>query len=282
MAVFIKGNQLNAELEKIFEQAEYQLVIISPFIKLHSRFVDELKNKKDHHELKIILVFGKNENKISKSLNNDDFEFLKDFPNIEIKYEPRLHAKYYANESTALLSSMNLYDFSQNNNIEFGILTKVSYVGSLTGLGDKIDKEAYCYFDKVISNSKILYKRCPFYEDKMMGFKKKYTHSNIEVDELSEHFDKTSLISKTAKPFMAIQGNNLGFCIRTGEQIQFSPDRPLSDQAYVSWSKYMDKDYKEKYCHYSGEPSYGETSFAKPILKKNWKKAKERLKLANN
>lgn len=34
-----------------------------------------------------------------------------------------------------------------------------------------------------------------------------------------------------------------------------------------------DPDYKEKYCHFSGEPSNGETSVNKPILKKNWKKA---------
>ena len=46
-----------------------------------------------------------------------------------------------------------------------------------------------------------------------------------------------------------------------------------SNKAFEMWSKYGDKDYREKFCHYSGEPSNGETSFAKPILKKNWKKA---------
>ena len=47
----------------------------------------------------------------------------------------------------------------------------------------------------------------------------------------------------------------------------------MSNKAFKMWSKYGDKDYQEKYCHYSGEPSNGETSFAKPILRKNWKKA---------
>lgn len=277
MAEFIKGNQLNAELEKIFERAEEQLVIISPFIKLHSRFVDVLKSKKNNPTLKITLVFGKNEDKISKSLSNDDFDFLKGFPNIEIKYEQRLHAKYYANESSAILSSMNLYDFSHNNNIEFGILTKVTFVGALTGLGDTIDKEAFNYFDQVINNSRTLYKRIPVYEDKMMGLRKKYTHSDIEADELSGQFGVvTSSIFKSDSPKKTIQVHKIGYCIRTGEQIAFNPDRPLSDKAYVSWSKYKDKEYKEKFCHYSGEPSNGETSFSKPIMKKNWKKAKEK------
>ena len=39
------------------------------------------------------------------------------------------------------------------------------------------------------------------------------------------------------------------------------------------------KDLPEKFCHFSGEPSNGETSFNKPILHKNWKKAKEIHKL---
>ena len=85
------------------------------------------------------------------------------------------------------------------------------------------------------------------------------------------------------KPKPTKGGNGIGYCIRTGEKINFTPDRPLSDSAYKSWSRYKDKDYKEKYCHYSGEPSNGETSFAKPILSKNWKKAKERqYRPANN
>ena len=45
--------------------------------------------------------------------------------------------------------------------------------------------------------------------------------------------------------------------------------------AYKSWSKYSDTEYPEKFCHFSGEHSNGETSVSKPILKKNWKRAKE-------
>lgn len=277
MAEFVKGNQLNAELEKIFDNANEQLVIISPFIKLHSRFVDVLKSKKENNKLKITIVFGKNEDNISKSFNEEDFEFLKDFPNIEIKYEPRLHAKYYASESAALLSSMNLYDYSQNHNIEFGILTKVTIVGSLTGslLGDSIDADAFNYFDQVVTNSKTLYKKTPQYEDKLMGLTRKYTHSNIEKDDLS------TLLNVKVSNQKSNKESYMGYCIRTGEQIPFNPYRPLSDKAYESWSRYKDRDYKEKFCHYSGEPSNGETSFSKPILKKNWSKAKEIETFAN-
>jgi len=66
-----------------------------------------------------------------------------------------------------------------------------------------------------------------------------------------------------------------GYCIRTGVEIPFNIDRPLSLKAYESWSKYEDEEYPEKYCHFSGEPSHGDTCFERPILKKNWNKAKE-------
>jgi len=46
-------------------------------------------------------------------------------------------------------------------------------------------------------------------------------------------------------------------------------------EAFKTWSKYSDPDYSEKYCHFSGENSNGETSVSRPILKKNWKKAKD-------
>lgn len=276
MAEFVKGNQLNAALEKIFEDAEMELVIVSPFIKLHSRFIDVLKSKKDEHKLEIKVVFGKNEDNLTKSFSREEFDFFKEFPNIEIKYETRLHAKYYANESAALLSSMNLIDYSQNNNIEFGISHKTSFIGNLTGIGEKIDRDAFDYFTQVINNSKSLYKRTPVYEDKFMGITKKYSHSDIELDELTGKLGIKSTFTKTSISKLGRGDKHIGYCIRTGEEIPFNPDRPLSESAYKSWSKYKDKNYKEKYCHYSGELSNGETSFAKPILKKNLNKANGR------
>ena len=274
MAEFLQGDQLNAALSTIFDKAEEDLIIISPFIKLHSRIKDILKSKKENDKLKITIVFGKNEGKISKSFSQEEFELLKDFPNIEIKYEPRLHAKYYANESSALLSSMNLYDYSQNHNIEFGILTKFNLLGELTGnmLGDTLDKEALQYFLKVADNSQTLFKRTPKYDEALMGLKKRYTGSTTE-DNLTDLYRESSTETKSSKKNRPATTETFGYCIRTGVKIPFNPERPFCDKAYRSWAKYKDENYQEKYCHFSGEESKGETSFSKPILRKNWKKS---------
>ncbi|MEY4894695.1 MAG: hypothetical protein RL751_1515, partial [Bacteroidota bacterium] len=66
-----------------------------------------------------------------------------------------------------------------------------------------------------------------------------------------------------------------GFCIRTGMKIPFNLKMPFSQNSFKSWSQYKKDDYPEKYCHFTGEKSDGKTSFAKPILIKNWQQAKE-------
>lgn len=95
MAKFITGNKLNSELEDIFEKAEEILILISPYIKLHERYISTLMSKKENHSLEITLVFGKNEEDISKSMRQEDFDFFKDFPNIEIRYEKRTSCQIF-------------------------------------------------------------------------------------------------------------------------------------------------------------------------------------------
>jgi len=195
MAKFLTGNELNSELEKIFERADEQIILISPYIKLHDRYVSTLQTKKDNPKLKIIIVFGKNEEDLSRSIKQEDFNFFKEFPNIEIRFEKRLHAKYYANESSAILTSMNLYNFSQDNNIEAGVMTKATLLGNLannlmtnvTG-EDSFDKTAWAYFLRVIEQSNLLFKKVPEYENAMLGFSKKFKSSKTEIDELTDFF----------------------------------------------------------------------------------------------
>lgn len=298
MAKFLTGNELNTELEKLFEQAEEQIILISPYIKLHDRFASTLRTKKNNSKLEIIIVFGKNEEDLSRSMKQEDFNFFKDFPNIQIRYEKRLHAKYYSNESSAILTSMNLYNFSQDNNIEAGVMTKATLLGNLannlltnvTG-EDSFDKTAWAYFLRVIEQSELLFKKVPEYESTMLGLSKKYKSSKIEIDKLTDFFDNKpkydnnsrkdtyeKKVFEQPKPTYfekPKQTANFGYCIRTGKQIPFNPNKPYTDEAFQSWSKFSKEEYPEKFCHFSGEHSNGETTKARPILRKNWKKAKE-------
>jgi hypothetical protein len=298
MAIFLTGNELNATLESLFEFADEHLILISPYIKLHDRYASVLKTKKDNPNLKITVVFGKNENDFSKSMKHDDFNFFKDFPNIEIRYEKRLHAKYYANESSAILTSMNLYNFSQDNNIEAGVLTNRkgilesltnNLVTNVTGQ-DTLENQTSNYFERVIVQADLLFQKVPKYESTMLGLSKRYTTSVIETDKLSDFFNskiknepfkKENFVPKPPlSQFVNRQPTNqMGFCIRTGVHIPFNQKYPMSDTAHQNWKKFSNNEYPEKYCHFSGELSNGETTFSRPILRKNWSKAKETHKL---
>lgn len=282
MAKFLTGNALNLELEKIFENARRRLVLISPYIKLHPRFISALKTKLNDHDLEIVIVFGKNEDK-SRSMTEQDFEFLKSFPNIQIYFEQHLHAKYYANESDAILTSMNLYDYSLNNNIEAGVLTRTSllqglannFVSNVTG-DQHFDIDAEKYFDKVIEQAELLFDKEPQYESVLLGLSKKYVKSIVQEDKLSEFFsNKTKRRAEHKANSGASLSNQTGYCIRTGKPIPFDPNHPFSNEAFESWNKYKNKDFIEKFCHFTGEPSNGLTTFSRPILRKNWPKAKQ-------
>jgi hypothetical protein len=285
MPQFITGSKLNSEIELLFENAFEQILIISPYIKLHERYKSVLLEKVDDPKLKISVIFGKNEADISRSMKAQDFEFFKQFPNVEIRYEKRLHAKYYANDFTAILSSMNLYSFSQDNNIEAGVKIESSVIGSIANSivssNGTFDEQTSDYFEIVAKQAELLFQRKPIFDKNIIGIANKYKSSVIEVDKLTDFFGKekdsrqsTSEIKKDfSEQKVEDKSNKMGFCIRTGKRIPFDLKSPFSTEAYKSWSVYKKEDYPEKYCHFSGEPSNGETSMAKPILKKNWSKA---------
>ncbi|MBR9847572.1 MAG: hypothetical protein GYB35_16385 [Algicola sp.] len=277
MAEFLTENDLNAALSHIFESAKYELLIISPYIKLHDRIKSILQSKLNNPDLLIVVLFGKNEDDVSRSLNQNDFNFFKQFPNIQIRFEKRLHAKLYANEYQYLITSMNLYDYSQNTNIESGI------IGDVTE--KRIGKQTMDYFERVIEQSELIFERIPKFETKMFGLSSKYLNSETEVDNSDAFYSNTSYKKEFKKTFKRTRENSdankekEGFCIRTGDKIEFNLKMPMSPKAYSSWERYKDEYYAEKFCHFSGEPSQGATSFKNPVLRKNWNKAKTKFNL---
>jgi phosphatidylserine/phosphatidylglycerophosphate/cardiolipin synthase-like enzyme len=121
MEKFIKPVDLLSELCSIAETAEKEIYIVCPFVLLHHNFKRALKKQQSKKNLSIIFIYGKFSNNEHYKLNKADLEFLKGFQNIKIIYHAKLHAKFYANEKTALVTSLNLNHNSSNNNIEYGI-----------------------------------------------------------------------------------------------------------------------------------------------------------------
>lgn len=146
---FLFDNQLVAAIEDLIRKSKKHLLLISPFIDLDARIKDALNEKKQNPDFQLLVLFGKNENNYYRSVKMDSFEFLKEFPNIEIRYNDRLHAKFYQNDYDFILTSMNLYDYSLAKNIEAGVKWSHTARGLLAKFGDRADNLLDQGFNKV-------------------------------------------------------------------------------------------------------------------------------------
>ena len=268
MAKFIQGNELNLGVENIIKDAEQLLLIVSPYIKLHPRYKDCLLKHKSSPKFHIVIVFGKNEGDITKSIPKEEIEFFSSFPNIEIKYEERLHAKFYANERSSLITSMNLYDYSQNNNIEAGIFMETHILDNISK-SRSLDEQAFDYFLDVSENCELLFKKEPKFEKGIMGFKKKYVESIITENKIEDIIKG----KKTERPKQKVQ--NEGYCIACGKDIKLNPKVPYCKSCYSEWQKHKNKLNKEQYCHICVDEN--KSSLSRPACINCYRKYKTKL-----
>lgn len=244
MAKFLNTKKAVSAIEDLIKDAGQTLILISPYLKLSKDFRELLTYRNSKDKITTV-IFGKQE------LKPDEMKFLEGLRFVILKYKDELHAKCYLNDEKMIITSLNLYDFSMANNKEMGVLIEKSNPNDL-----ELFEEAFKEVDYINQTSERF----------------AYRTQNAPATTVNK-FDNTdynkgkSNNKKSDKP--------TGYCIRTGVEIPFNVEKPMSYEAFKVWSQFGDSDYPEKFCHFSGEPSNGETSHSKPILKKNWKKAKE-------
>ena len=241
MAKFLNTRKAVSEIEDLIKNAGERLILVSPYLKLSKDF-KELLTYRNSKDKVTTVIFGKQE------LNPDEMKFLQGLRFVVLKYNEDLHAKCYVNDDKMVITSLNLYAFSMANNKEMGVLI------------DKNDTADTELFNDA-------FKEVDYINE---------TSQRFELSSPKPVFTKQAETKSTfSKPTTKQSNKETGYCIRTGIEVPFNVEKPMSYEAFKSWSKYSDPDYAEKFCHFSGEPSNGETSVSSPILKKNWKKAKE-------
>ncbi|MCW5206522.1 phospholipase D family protein [Desulfobulbus sp. F5] len=246
MAKFINTRKAVSELEDIIRNAGENLYLVSPYLKLSKDFRELIEYRSNKHKVTTV-IFGKHE------LKPDELNFLQGLRFVVLYYHEDLHAKCYANDEKMIITSLNLYEFSMANNKEMGVLI------------DRNDQADNKTFDDAMNEVNFIVDN-----SKLYGLTAEKINSSERVREQSASQKAADNPAATPKKQAAT-----GYCIRTGVEIPFNIEKPFCYEAYKSWRQFENGDYPEKYCHFSGEPSDGETCFNKPILKKNWKKAQE-------
>lgn len=154
-----------------------------------------------------------------------------------------LHAKCYLNESEAILTSMNLYEYSQVNNQEMGVhVTKTE------------DPELYA---DILNETRRL----------------------IRIsDEIRVTVEKV-VVAEPAKGSPATRAEH-GFCIRCGKDIALNPAAPYCPDCYKIWRKYENGTYQEEHCHICGKAH--SATMTKPVCFECYKKHKARFERARS
>lgn len=119
MAKFLNTSATSYFLEELIKGARDRLILISPFLRLNDR-IKELLADKDRLKIDVRIIYGKSE------LLPQELEWLRQLSYIRTSFCKNLHAKCYMNEEMCIITSLNLYEFSQVNNNEMGILLRRS------------------------------------------------------------------------------------------------------------------------------------------------------------
>lgn len=114
MAKFLNTTGVSYHLEELIKGTKDRLILISPYLQFNDRIKEHLNNLNiQKRDIRIIY----RENKLQLDENN----WLERQIGVRTSICKNLHAKCYINENEAIITSMNLYEFSQQNNNEMGI-----------------------------------------------------------------------------------------------------------------------------------------------------------------
>ena len=244
MAKFLNTSGITHQLEEIIKGSQGgRLLLISPYLKFNSRIKDLLADQAQRWKTDIRIVYGKTE------LRSEETEWLAD-NDVRTSFREHLHAKCYMNDSYALVTSMNLYDFSQVNNDEMGILVSA-----------EDDPELY----QAIKDE----------ADRILRRSENVRLNVTRIDDIDEPVPaaretrSSRAGGKTALP-------ELGFCLRCASEIPFDPGHPYCKSDYRSWARFKNEEYEERHCHACGKEH--DTSMAKPICVSCYRKYRSLLR----
>ena len=163
MAKFLDTTGVSYHLEQLIKNTNDQLILISPYLQFHKRVKDNLEHL-NIQKIDIRIIYRENKLQVEES------NWLEKQIGIRTSLCNSLHAKCYLNKKEAIVTSMNLYSFSQQNNDEMGIyVTKADdedlyndickEAQRLLAISEeirvsvkKVDKEVENQFEKTISN----------------------------------------------------------------------------------------------------------------------------------
>lgn len=225
MAEFLTTNGTSYNIENIIIDAKSKLILVSPYLQISKTFYERLKDA-SNKGVAIKIIYGKDE------LKPNERNSLADLKSVELFYFENLHAKCYFNENKMVITSMNMYEFSEKNNREMGVLI------------DRIkDKDL---FDKAVSETHSILQ----------------SSEQIPLRKAARQIQNDWTKTENGKSKSNYKKQVRGYCIRCEGRINYDPGKPYCSDCFSIWAQFENYDYQENVCHRCGE--YELTTMAKP------------------
>jgi hypothetical protein len=226
-SVEIYKDDIMAIIKEVLREpkAGEKVYLISPFWKLNTNFRDSISDAIENRIHLRCLI------RADQSLTDEDRAFAENV-RLEMRFLDHLHAKLYWSPRIAVVTSMNLHNYSDKETREIALVINDSgYLKELEALADS-------WWDKATRPTA-----------------KGQTHSpRVLSGSISEKRGKA---------------DRRGFCVRCGKSKSYNPNYPLCDDCYSTWAKFKDEDYAENNCHGCGRPA--QSSVARPLCRDCYK-----------
>ena len=128
------------EITKLIKEAKNELILIVPYIKTSENIFEALQVA-DSNDVDIILIYRENK------LTSKEKAKLLQLNNLTLLHHPNIHCKTYFNGELLIIGSMNLYEYSEKNNREMGVLFHSNDIDSSENTGSSIIADSYTLFD---------------------------------------------------------------------------------------------------------------------------------------
>ena len=248
MTEFLTTQGTAYHLENTIINANKWLILISPFLNITENFLQRLQDA-DKRKVKIIIIYGKSK------LKPEEKKKLQELENLSLYYCRNLHAKCFLNEDCLIITSMNMYEFSEKTNREMGVLIRKS-----DDADQKVYEDAMREVKSILDSAQE--------ENVSVQVKKRGTSTNkVNTTNVKVNLPAStktggwvkagetlvSFINTISEKNKTAYESKQGYCIRCQKKISFDVDKPYCRECFSSWREWENPAHKEKYCHTCGQ-----------------------------
>ncbi len=229
------NDEVAPQVLQIIRSATKNIVFVTPYVDLWMHLKEAMRDAIEK-SVDITFVLREGENR----QRPEDLKWLGDHVK-KVVESPYLHAKIYLNETTVLVSSMNITEKSTSNSKEFAMVVRRQDDAKM--------------FREYVSG--------------LIG-KATTTKTSHPIREYVSGLVEKAIITQGSGSFERRTSEG-GYCIRSRDKIAFNVEKPLCAECFGKWNKYHDREYGERYCHSCGKSA--KTTFAKPLCMACWTKS---------